>query len=99
MGLMDQHGDAFILARSRDLSHLHEDFRLVKDLFLLTCAATLGGAFAMKVGLPGIIGFLIGGALVGPGGLDAVAELVQVESVAELGVCLLLFSLGLEVSF
>lgn len=97
--LMDEHGDAFILARARDLSHLREDPRLIHDLFVLTCAATAGGAIISRIGTADVIGFLLGGALVGPGGCDAVVELVQVESVAELGVCLLLFCLGLEFSF
>merc|ERR1711957_558552 len=81
-----------------DLTHLQEDLRLVHDLFLLTCAATVGGALAARISLPSVIGFLVGGATVGPGGLNAILELVQVESVANIGVVLLLFSLGLHLS-
>jgi len=96
--LMDHEGDAFILARSKDLSYPHQDARLIHDLFLLTCAAALGGTLIARVHAPSVIGYLIAGVIVGPGSLDLVVELVQVESVAELGVCLLLFCLGLELS-
>lgn len=97
--LVNSAGDAFVLSRASDLSHLQEDSRLVHDLLLLTCVVALGGALARLVAVPSIIGFLLGGVAVGPGCLDIVQELVQVESVAELGVCLLLFSLGLELSW
>eukprot|EP00933_Yihiella_yeosuensis_P003144 TRINITY_DN10560_c1_g1_i1.p1 TRINITY_DN10560_c1_g1~~TRINITY_DN10560_c1_g1_i1.p1 ORF type:complete len:676 (-),score=118.05 TRINITY_DN10560_c1_g1_i1:483-2210(-) len=96
--LLDREGDAFVLSRSKDLSHLHEDLRLIHDIFLLTLTAALGGAAASYTKAPTIIGYLVGGAVVGPGGLDGVQELVQVESVCDIGVCLLLFCLGLELS-
>jgi len=70
----------------------------VHDLFVLTCAATVGSIIATWMQAPNIIGFLVGGIVVGPGGLDLIAELVQIESLAELGVCLLLFCIGMEVS-
>lgn len=50
------------------------------------------------LGQPVINGYFIAGSLVGPGGLGWVKELVQVQSVAQLGVSLLLFTLGLEFS-
>lgn len=97
--LMDDEGDSFVLSRARDVTHLQEDFRFVRDLFLLTCAATVGGGLAAQVYAPSVLGFLVGGAAVGPGGLNAIVELVQVESISGLGVVLLLFCLGLELSW
>lgn len=96
--LVDKKGDTFVMSRSSDLTHLAEDLRLVHDFFIMTCAATVGSRLASCVQAPSIIGFLLGGVVVGPGGFDLVAELVQIESISELGVCLLLFGIGLELS-
>ncbi len=43
-----------------------------------------------------VLGFLIGGALIGPSGLGVIEELDKVRHQAELGVVFLLFTLGLE---
>ena len=47
---------------------------------------------------PVINGYLVAGAILGPGGFDLIKELVQVESLAQVGVQLLLFGLGRELS-
>lgn len=51
-----------------------------------------------RLRLPSIIGFLISGALLGPHGLNLIDEVQQVEILAEVGVVLLLFTIGLEFS-
>lgn len=48
--------------------------------------------------LPTIIGFLITGILVGPSGLGLVAQSHDIEVMAELGIILLLFIIGMEFS-
>ncbi|MBI5746836.1 MAG: cation:proton antiporter [Nitrospirae bacterium] len=48
--------------------------------------------------LPSIIGFLISGALIGPYGLNMIDDVEQVKMLAEVGVVLLLFTIGLEFS-
>jgi monovalent cation:proton antiporter-2 (CPA2) family protein len=51
--------------------------------------------------LPGgspVLGYLIGGALVGPHALNIIADVHQVQHLAELGVVFLLFNIGLELS-
>ena len=45
-----------------------------------------------------ILGFLITGALAGPHGLALIASVKEVELLAEIGVMLLLFTIGLELS-
>ncbi|KAM5557169.1 hypothetical protein ABKV19_024515 [Rosa sericea] len=45
-----------------------------------------------------IVGYLLAGSLIGPGGLMFISEMVQVETVAQFGVVFLLFALGLEFS-
>jgi CPA2 family monovalent cation:H+ antiporter-2 len=56
----------------------------------------LGVAIFKRLRLPTIAGFLVMGALVGPGGLSLVADPERVQTLAELGVVFLLFEVGLE---
>lgn len=77
---------------------LQEDIVFVKDLVIVFFAATIGGVLARQFQQPALIGFLIGGMIVGPGGLGAVTELVEVETLASVGIAFLLFSLGIEFS-
>ena len=73
---------------------------LVADLTLVLAAALVGGFAAHRVGQPLIVGYILAGVIVGPftGGLT-VRHVAGIEQLSELGVALLLFSLGLEVSF
>ena len=73
---------------------------LISDLTLVVVAALIGGFLAQHARQPLIVGYLIAGVVVGPftGGLT-VSNPHDIEQLAELGVALLLFSLGLEVSF
>ena len=73
---------------------------LVADLSLVLLAALAGGFLAQRLGQPLMVGYVLAGVLVGPftGGLTVV-NVHDIEQLAELGVALLLFSLGLELSF
>ncbi|MDR0550040.1 MAG: cation:proton antiporter [Deltaproteobacteria bacterium] len=54
--------------------------------------------FGLRLKMPAIVGFLVTGVLVGPHGLGLISDPAQVESLSELGVVLLLFTIGLEFS-
>jgi K+:H+ antiporter len=73
---------------------------LVGDLTLVLVAALVGAFIAQRFKQPLIVGYILAGVLVGPftGGLTVV-NTHEIEQLAEIGVALLLFSLGLEVSF
>ena len=51
-----------------------------------------------RLRLPSVAGFLIAGALIGPHALGLVSDLEVVEVLAEVGVILLLFTIGIEFS-
>ncbi len=71
---------------------------MLRDLVVLL-AATLPIVFVLqKLKVPSIVGFLVAGVLLGPHGLAAVASAEDVERLAELGIVLLLFVTGLELS-
>ncbi len=54
--------------------------------------------FLQKIRIPSIVGFLIAGATLGPHGFAMIREIREVELLAEIGVILLLFTIGLEIS-
>ncbi|OYP34356.1 cation:proton antiporter [Rhodopirellula sp. MGV] len=76
-----------------------ELWELLADIVFLLLACLIGGGLASLVGQSPLVGYLLAGMLVGgPGSFDIVSAQHEIESVAELGVSLLLFSLGLEFS-
>ena len=52
-----------------------------------------------RLKVPTIVGFLLTGVLAGPYGLGLVKAVHEVELLAEIGVVLLLFTIGMEFSF
>ncbi len=66
-------------------------------LFLLFVAAKFGEEVARRLGQPAVVGELLGGFVVGPGVLGLVVPGETAAVFAELGVVILLFSVGLEV--
>jgi Kef-type K+ transport system membrane component KefB len=70
---------------------------ILAGLFVLLLAAKLGEEVLRRLGQPGVIGELLGGFIVGPYGLGLVQPGETALAFAELGVVLLLFSVGLEV--
>ena len=77
---------------------MQEDFRLIVDLVAVLAAAAGGGLLAALLRQPVLLGYLLGGAIVGPAGLGLIKELVQVETLAQFGAAFLLFALGVEFS-
>jgi len=68
------------------------------DLIIILIAAILGGLLARRLKLPVILGYLAAGIVVGPFGFGLIGELDTVQTIATVGVVLLLFTLGLEFS-
>ena len=69
------------------------------DIALILVAALLGGIVARRLGLPLILGYIAAGVLVGPNTLGpSVGNVHQIELLAEIGVALLLFTIGLHFS-
>jgi Kef-type K+ transport system membrane component KefB len=67
------------------------------SLFMLFLAAKIGEEIFRRINQPGVIGELIGGFVVGPFALGLANVSVTAEVFAELGVVILLFTVGLEV--
>jgi monovalent cation:H+ antiporter-2, CPA2 family len=75
-----------------------ENLQLVLDLALGVIAAFVGGAIAQRLGQPVILGYLVGGMVIGPFTPGPVAEYHSVGVLAEIGVAFLMFALGAEFS-
>ncbi|WP_458068228.1 cation:proton antiporter [Rhodanobacter sp. BL-MT-08] len=70
-------------------------------LFVVFIAAQLGGEIAQRLKLPGVVGEIAAGCVIGPSLLgliapDQIAIGTPLDVLAEIGVVLLLFSVGLE---
>ncbi|MFM9873307.1 MAG: cation:proton antiporter [Fimbriimonadaceae bacterium] len=72
---------------------------LIYDLLLALSAALLLGLIFERFKLSAIIGYLAAGAIVGKGGLALLQKPDEVTVIAEIGVALLLFTIGLEFSW
>jgi monovalent cation:H+ antiporter-2, CPA2 family len=66
-----------------------------QTIVVLVAFIAFAAVFA-RLQLGTVLGFLIGGALIGPSGLGVIQDLEGVHLLAELGVVFLLFNLGLE---
>jgi CPA2 family monovalent cation:H+ antiporter-2 len=75
-----------------------EDVRLIVDIVLALGAATIGGLIAQRLGLPALIGYILAGLAIGPNTPGLVADVDRVQLLANLGVALLMFGLGVEFS-
>ncbi|MCC6522921.1 MAG: cation:proton antiporter [Polyangiaceae bacterium] len=71
---------------------------LLDELAIVTALAVAVTVLLSKLRLPTVAGLLAAGALVGPFGLRLVTSVHAIEVLAEVGVVLLLFSIGLEFS-
>ncbi len=70
------------------------------DIVIIVVAALVGGLIAQKLKQPLILGYIIVGIVIGPYSSGVtVAGVHDIEMLAEIGVALLLFALGLEFSF
>lgn len=72
---------------------------MLNDIVIIFAIAVAVLYICHRIKIPSIVGFLLTGILAGPYGIGLVKSVHQVESIAEIGVILLLFSIGLEFSF
>ena len=71
----------------------------IVDIAIVLAAALVGGMIAHRLRQPVILGYLLVGVAIGPNGLGVVGDLELIETLATIGVALLMFTVGLEISF
>ena len=72
---------------------------LFTDLVVIFAAAAGGGLAARLLRMPALIGYIAVGILIGPDVFEFIDDPERVETFANLGVILLLFAIGIEISF
>jgi CPA2 family monovalent cation:H+ antiporter-2 len=76
-----------------------QNLPFLAELAALFAAAVLIAYACYRFGLVPIAGFLLAGVLIGPGALGLVSDETLINTLAEVGVILLLFTIGIEFSF
>ncbi|MCP4581223.1 MAG: potassium transporter KefB [candidate division Zixibacteria bacterium] len=74
------------------------DIVYLRDFVVIIAIAVAVVAILHRIGIPTIAGFIFAGVIVGPHALGVVGDPREVELLAEIGVALLLFGIGLELS-
>jgi len=72
---------------------------LLDDIIIIFGLSIANLFICNRLRIPTIVGYLLTGVFVGPYGLGLVSALHEVEILAEIGVVLLLFTIGIEFSF
>jgi len=75
------------------------DITFLYDILIIFGISLLVGLIFNRFRLPPMIGFIVAGVIAGPYMLSLIRSPQQVDLLAELGIILLLFSIGLEFSF
>ena len=75
-----------------------QQFDPVVSIAVFLAAGLVGGMVAHRLRQPVILGYLVIGVAVGPHALGWVGDLKMIEAAATIGVALLMFTLGLEIS-
>ena len=74
------------------------EFTIIKDIVVILLVSIPIILLFNKLKLPSIAGFLIAGMIIGPFGFKLIANIDEINIMAEVGVILLLFTIGLEFS-
>lgn len=80
---------------------MHHAGDILLTLFIVFVAAQIGAEIAQRLKLPGVVGEIVAGCVVGPSALgwiqpEQIVAGTPLDVLAEIGVVLLLFSVGLE---
>ncbi|MDO8517305.1 MAG: cation:proton antiporter [Nanoarchaeota archaeon] len=71
---------------------------LLKSVVIVFALAISISLLAYKSKIPSVVGFLITGILAGPHGFGLITNLAEVDMLAQIGIIVLLFTIGIEIS-
>ncbi|MDJ0685869.1 MAG: cation:proton antiporter [Alphaproteobacteria bacterium] len=74
------------------------DVTELTGIAIVAVAATVGGLIFVRLRQPAIVGYILAGVILGPSGFELVRDREAVALLAELGVILLLYFIGMELS-
>jgi len=74
------------------------EYAFLQTLVIIFGTSTLVVFLLNRAKVPSVVGFLLAGILIGPHGLSLIKDIHEIELLAEIGVILLLFIIGIEFS-
>lgn len=74
------------------------EYEFLKSLVIVFGVSALVVFLLHRLKIPSLVGFLIAGVIIGPFGIGIVKDTHSIEMLAEIGVILLLFTIGIEFS-
>ncbi|CAL5343902.1 unnamed protein product [Camellia sinensis] len=87
--LVDKQDNVFVMSNKKSkYPVLQVDLRLISDLVVVIVSAAIGGIIFSCLGQPVIVGYLLAGSLIGPGGLKFISEMVQSRDSCSVWCCL-----------
>ncbi len=75
-----------------------QQYVIIKEIVIILLVSIPIIFLFKKINIPSILGFLVTGMIIGPYGFKLISNLHDIEVMAEIGVILLMFTIGLEVS-
>lgn len=75
------------------------EYGLLLDIISILAVSAVVLFVCSRMRIPSIVGFLLAGILAGPAGFKVVHAVHEVERLAEIGIVLLMFTIGIEFSF
>ena len=72
------------------------DYKYLLDLAIILLCTKALGLLTRRVQMPQVVGALLAGLLLGPAGVGILTETSFLQSVAEIGVIVLMFCAGME---
>lgn len=85
--------------RAADPAVFSLNLEFLLDVAFLFFVSALGGMFSKALNLPPLLGYMVGGCLIGPNTLDLVHHLQDVFTISQFGSIFFLFSHGLKYKF
>lgn len=73
-------------------------FFWLRDLIIVLMASIVVIVIFHRIKIPAVVGFLMAGIIIGPGGLALIRNIEAINVLAEIGVMMLLFTIGIEFS-
>jgi Kef-type K+ transport system membrane component KefB len=75
---------------------MSHEAQVLVALFVVFIAAQVGAEIAQRLKMPGVVGEIAAGCLIGPSVLNWIPDIARLEVIAEIGAVVLLFAVGLE---
>lgn len=96
--LIDSNSNQFVLSKPNDPTLPHEDRHLIQNIIFIVILSFVFAVLCNLLHMPTMFGFVLSGMVLGPSGYNFIQSVVQIETLGEFGVFLILFTLGLEFS-